>query len=70
MTATLVGGSANGVKDSGSSDFSDSVSVRIAFGSCSKPYLNQPLWKHISQRRIDLFAWTGDIVYVCLFYTL
>lgn len=36
---------------------------RIAFGSCSKQHLPQPLWKRIIADRPDLFIWTGDVVY-------
>lgn len=36
---------------------------RIAFGSCSKQYLPQPLWKRIAADRPDFFIWTGDVIY-------
>jgi alkaline phosphatase D len=36
---------------------------RIAFGSCSKQQLPQPLWKRIAADRPDLFLWTGDVIY-------
>ena len=38
--------------------------ARIVFGSCNKPYLNQPLWKPIISRNPDLFIWSGDAVYL------
>lgn len=36
---------------------------RIAFGSCSKHDLPQPLWKHIVAENPDVWIWLGDIVY-------
>ena len=39
-------------------------STRILFGSCSKPYLNQPLWPNINARDPDIWIWSGDIVYL------
>ena len=45
------------------SDSNKHQSTRIIFGSCSKPYLEQPLWPHIISREPNLFLWTGDIVY-------
>ncbi len=36
---------------------------RIAFGSCSKHDLPQPLWKHIVAEKPDVWIWLGDIVY-------
>lgn len=35
----------------------------LAFGSCSKPKLPQPLWPDICDTRPDVWAWLGDIVY-------
>ncbi|ETO34545.1 phosphodiesterase/alkaline phosphatase D-like protein [Reticulomyxa filosa] len=37
--------------------------VRINFGSCTKPYREQPLWPYILARHPDLWIWGGDIVY-------
>lgn len=37
--------------------------TRIAFGSCNRSDLPQPLWSPILQNRPDLWIWTGDIVY-------
>jgi alkaline phosphatase D len=36
---------------------------RILFGSCSKDYKPQPLWKPICESRPDLWIWLGDNVY-------
>src|SRR5436309_261048 len=36
---------------------------RIAFGSCSREYKPQPLWKPIEECKADLWIWLGDIVY-------
>lgn len=36
---------------------------RIAFGSCNKHNLPQPLWKCALEFKPDLFIWSGDIVY-------
>ena len=38
-------------------------STKIIFGSCSKVNEPQPLWKLITSRKPDLFAWLGDNVY-------
>ena len=35
----------------------------IAFGSCNKTYLPQPLWKPIISNEPDMWIWLGDIVY-------
>lgn len=35
----------------------------LAFGSCNRPQLAQPLWADIRRRAPDAFAWLGDIVY-------
>eukprot|EP00976_Prorocentrum_cordatum_P099772 1191963-Prorocentrum_minimum.AAC.10 len=35
----------------------------IAFGSCSKPHLPQPLWDPIVELGPQVFVWLGDIVY-------
>lgn len=37
--------------------------TRIAFGSCSKQFMEQPLWKHIERFDPDLWIWLGDAVY-------
>jgi alkaline phosphatase D len=36
---------------------------RLAFGSCNRQTLPQPLWPRIAARAPDAFAWLGDIVY-------
>lgn len=36
---------------------------RIAFGSCSKTTLPQPLWKLIINSKPDVWIWLGDIIY-------
>ncbi|HNM16033.1 MAG TPA: alkaline phosphatase D family protein, partial [bacterium] len=38
-------------------------SFRIAFGSCNKTFLPQPLWEPIMATQSDLWMWLGDIVY-------
>ena len=35
----------------------------IAFGSCNRTHLSQPLWSHIKSRQPDIFLWLGDTVY-------
>lgn len=35
----------------------------IAFGSCNRTHLPQPLWPHIESHQPDLFLWLGDVVY-------
>jgi alkaline phosphatase D len=35
----------------------------LAFGSCSKPTLAQPLWNDVRNQTPDAWAWLGDIVY-------
>ncbi len=37
--------------------------TRVAFGSCNRSDLPQPLWTPIIETRPDLWIWTGDIVY-------
>lgn len=36
---------------------------RIAFGSCNKQNLPQPLWRKLGEEAPELFVWTGDVVY-------
>ena len=38
-------------------------SIVIAFGSCNKQYLDQPLWEDIGKNNPDLFIWAGDNIY-------
>jgi alkaline phosphatase D len=35
----------------------------LAFGSCNRPALPQPLWSDVRALAPDAFAWLGDIVY-------
>jgi alkaline phosphatase D len=35
----------------------------LAFGSCNKPNLPQPLWPWVRAQRPDAWLWLGDIVY-------
>ncbi len=37
--------------------------TRIAFGSCNRSDLPQPLWSEIVANKPDLWIWAGDIVY-------
>ncbi len=37
--------------------------TRIAFGSCNRSDLPQPLWSPILETKPDLWVWAGDIVY-------
>lgn len=39
------------------------MATRIAFGSCSKQHLPQPLWPRVIERGPSLFIWGGDAVY-------
>jgi alkaline phosphatase D len=36
---------------------------RIAFGSCNKQYVAQPLWEPIRAHNPDLWVWLGDNIY-------
>ncbi|HEV3409320.1 MAG TPA: alkaline phosphatase D family protein, partial [Chthoniobacterales bacterium] len=36
---------------------------RVAFGSCTREYKPQPLWKAIITAQPDVWIWLGDIVY-------
>jgi alkaline phosphatase D len=36
---------------------------RIAFGSCSRETLPQPLWRQVAAARPDVWVWLGDNVY-------
>lgn len=38
--------------------------TKIAFGSCNRQNLTQPLWTTISNAKPDLWIWSGDCVYV------
>jgi alkaline phosphatase D len=35
----------------------------VAFGSCNRAELPQPLWRPLTAMQPDVFAWLGDIVY-------
>ncbi|HYX38778.1 MAG TPA: alkaline phosphatase D family protein [Oligoflexus sp.] len=35
----------------------------IAFGSCSKSNLPQPLFRKVAEEKPDLWIWTGDVIY-------
>lgn len=37
--------------------------IVVAFGSCNKQYLSQPLWQDIAQNNPDLWVWLGDNIY-------
>lgn len=37
--------------------------TRIAFGSCNKQYLDQPLWPLIHAFQPDVWIWAGDTIY-------
>ena len=43
-------------------DFSSPID-RIAFGSCNRETLPQPLWRVIQSNRPDLWIWMGDNIY-------
>lgn len=42
---------------------SDKVVSRIAFGSCAKQQLPQPIWSSIGASRPDVFLFLGDAIY-------
>lgn len=44
------------------SGYDESVG-RVAFGSCNRRDLPQPLWQSIVDSKPDLWIWTGDIIY-------
>ncbi len=37
--------------------------TKIAFGSCAKQWLPQPIWKSIGNENSDLFIFLGDAIY-------
>ena len=39
------------------------AAFRVAFGSCSRSTLDQPLWSNILEREPQLWVWSGDVVY-------
>ena len=41
----------------------DEKVIKIAFGSCNKHDLEQPMWNTIFKTRPDLFIWAGDNIY-------
>ena len=41
----------------------DGVLTRIAFGSCNREDMEQPLWTPIRQHDPDLWVWLGDNIY-------
>ena len=43
-------------------DFSKPLEV-IAFGSCNRDELPQPLWPVIAEENPDLWIWAGDNIY-------
>lgn len=43
-------------------NFDEAIS-RIAFGSCNRADLPQPLWPVISEKEPDLWVWLGDNIY-------
>eukprot|EP00904_Undaria_pinnatifida_P005922 jgi/Undpi1/245/HiC_scaffold_1.g00242.m1 len=44
--------------------FSGESISRMAFGSCNKQYLPQPMWKIVEDLSPDVWLWIGDAVYV------
>ena len=44
------------------SDFDSQLEV-IAFGSCNRQFLPQPLWPVIAENQPDLWIWGGDNIY-------
>ena len=36
---------------------------RLAFGSCRKQNLKQPIWDAVAATEPELWLWTGDAVY-------
>ena len=36
---------------------------KLAFGSCNKHHLDQPLWPEIAKQDPDVWIWLGDIIY-------
>eukprot|EP00903_Cladosiphon_okamuranus_P014674 g13601.t1 len=67
-TAAGVTAAADGVTSSRSvstaTTFSESTITRLAFGSCNKQYLPQPMWKSVEELSPDVWLWIGDAVYV------
>ncbi|XP_062511523.1 uncharacterized protein LOC134187422 [Corticium candelabrum] len=48
----------------GADVFLENISVtKLAFGSCNRHDLPQPLWDSIGKQEPDLFLWLGDAVY-------
>ncbi|MCF4101363.1 alkaline phosphatase family protein [Gillisia sp. M10.2A] len=41
----------------------ETADFTLAFGSCNKPELPQPLWAAMQKDEPDVFIWGGDIVY-------
>jgi len=64
-SSALAGGCSKAGGEGGRSpgEPSRSGQLIIAFGSCNKPELPQPLWSPIVAAKPDVFAWLGDIVY-------
>ncbi len=36
---------------------------KIAFGSCNRQNLPQPMWRKLVEEKPDLWIWTGDVIY-------
>ncbi|CAM9491909.1 unnamed protein product, partial [Hapterophycus canaliculatus] len=43
---------------------SEGTITRLAFGSCNKQHLPQPMWKSVEELSPDVWLWMGDAVYV------
>jgi alkaline phosphatase D len=51
------------VANAGTALASDKAISRIAFGSCAKQQLPQPIWNAIGAKRPDVFLFLGDAIY-------
>jgi alkaline phosphatase D len=41
----------------------DGAIIKIAFGSCAKQWLDQPIWNAVLESRPDVFLFLGDAIY-------
>jgi alkaline phosphatase D len=64
LLAILLGACTSGppaiVRDSAAHD---TLTTVIAFGSCNRENLPQPLWPVIAKQKPDVFVWLGDDIY-------